>query len=76
MHGQAWISFNNGRTFSRLYESIGEPYEEVDYLDKYRIGDPAGDPIYLRERKDYIKNNKVILLSHNNSSNNFNALKE
>ncbi|NLJ88081.1 MAG: hypothetical protein GX327_04770 [Epulopiscium sp.] len=73
VHGQAWISFNNGRTFSRLYESIGEPYEEVDYLDKYRIGDPAGDPIYLRERKDYIKNNKVILLSHNNSSNYFYA---
>lgn len=61
VHGQAWISFDNGARFSRLYESIGEPYEEVDYLPEYLNGNPIGNSIYLAQRKDYIRKDKIAL---------------
>lgn len=61
VHGQAFVSFDGGKKFSRLYESMGEPYDEVDYLENYMIGDPTGDNSYLTERNDFINKNKIVL---------------
>ena len=34
--GQAFIDFGDGNGFHRLHESVGEPFEDVYYLDEYR----------------------------------------
>lgn len=61
VHGNAFISFDGGKNFSHLYESIGEPYEDVGYLDDYISGVALGDESYITMKKDYILKDKIKL---------------
>ncbi|NLM12255.1 MAG: hypothetical protein GX209_00710 [Epulopiscium sp.] len=61
VHGNAFISFDGGKHFSHLYESMGEPYEDVGFLDNYINNVVLGDESYLTLKKDYIVKNKIKL---------------
>jgi len=63
IHGNAWISFDNGENFHALYESIGEPFEQVGDLAGYTpgIGNASGDATYLDTRSILINPRKVII---------------
>lgn len=61
VHGNAFISFDGGRNFHHLFESIGEPYEEVRFLDAYNDISYTGDESYIDLKKEFIPKNKIEL---------------
>ncbi|WP_058485241.1 TadE/TadG family type IV pilus assembly protein [Defluviitalea phaphyphila] len=67
VHGQAFISFDGGKNFSKLYESMGEPFEDVSFLDAYSPENykAEGDSRYLDLRKDAINKDKIKLNINN-----------
>ena len=48
VHGQPYINFGDGNGYHELYESIGEPYEDVYSLEEYRK-ELDSTPDYLTE---------------------------
>lgn len=64
VNGQPYISFDQGDKYHRLYESIGQPYEDVYHLENYRKPiHTLGDPSYLLEEE--IETTRIIIDSLN-----------
>lgn len=62
--GQAYINFGDGNGYHRLYESAGEPFEDVYYLDEYREAYGSKDT-YIEDFKDAINKDRIeIVDSH------------
>lgn len=61
VHGQPFITFRDGNGFHALYESIGEPFEEVYKIDEYRTIENGDTPSYISDDryKSFIKTNKI-----------------
>ncbi|KAE9637247.1 MAG: hypothetical protein JG775_2541 [Defluviitaleaceae bacterium] len=72
IHGNAFISFDEGENFSALYESVGAPYEEVNSIDAYAFP-PDSDPIYLKLFKNSINTNRIRLNLKESAGNYFYA---
>lgn len=65
--GQPFINFGDGNGYHRLYESIGEPFEDVYYLEKYRehLGE---DNQYITDLKDLINKEKIKIVDKNGAN--------
>ena len=59
--GQAFINFGDGNGYHRLYESAGEPFEDVYYLDKYREA-YGEDEAYLVDFEGLINKEKIEIV--------------
>lgn len=63
VHGQPYINFHDGKGYHALFESIGEPYEDVYSLDKYReeMFGETNDYLFIEPYRSSIKRDKIMI---------------
>lgn len=56
--GQSFVNFGDGKGYHRLHESVGEPFQDVYYLEEYREQYGHSDQ-YIHDFEDIINTDKI-----------------